>query len=588
MALDGVFLSLIGDEVNRRLEGARVDKIQQPDRDEIDIVFRLRSGSEKLLVSASPGNARVHFTQVSKENPLSAPMFCMLLRKHLSGGKFAGARQAGLERILFLDFDCYNELGDAVRRTLAAEIMGRHSNIILIDENERILDSIKHIDEDVSAVRQVLPGLHYELPPQQNKTSLLEAPTEQIVNAACAGRDDELPHALLSVMQGVSPVVCRELSQLACRAADARTGSLTPPQKERLIFFIARMAEQIRGGGAVPVMVTDAQTHRPLDFSFMEITQYGTAAATRRYEGFSELLEAFFYERDRIERFSRRSQDILKLLGNCSERVARRLENQRAELAKCEDRQALRVRGDLISSNLFRLQRGEALCELENYYEPGSPLLQIRLDPLLTPAQNAQSYYREYQKASAAQKHLTERIAADVEELAYLDSVFDELSRAESDTELSEIREELAGEGYLRQRGKSRAAKPRESKPLHYRSDDGIDVFVGRNNRQNDRLTLKASARSDLWLHTRNIPGAHVVIAAGGEAVPESTLKQAAVLAACHSRAKESRQVPVDYTLVRYVKKPAGAKPGKVIYEHFKTVFVNPDPQLAQRLAVKN
>lgn len=586
MALDGVFLSQIKNEINQKLAGARIDKIHQPERDEIDLVFRLRSGMERLLLSASSGNARAHFTQYNKENPTSAPMFCMLLRKHLAGAKFVGARQPGLERILFLDFECHNELGDLTRKTIACEIMGRHSNIILMDENDRIIDSVKRIDETLSSVRQVLPGLAYVLPPKQNKLSLLETPARQIAEAACERKDD-LPHALLIVTQGVSPVICREISQLACRAPDTRCETMNSAQKERLAFFLDRLARQIENGGAVPVMVSDAATRRPLDFAFMEITQYWTAAATKRYETFSSLLDDFYVERDRMERFTRRSQDILKLLGSCSERTSRRLSNRREELAKCEDRQALKIRGDLISANLYRLEKGMTSCKLENFYEEGNPLLEIPLDLLLTPAQNAQKYYRAYRKASVAESHLMGEIESDRQELVYLDSVFDELSRAESNAELSEIREELAIEGYLKRNVRKRPSSAQASAPLHYRSDDGFDIFIGRNNRQNDRLTLKTAAKSDLWFHTKNIPGAHVIVAANGKSVPEGTLSQAAALAAQHSKAKDSRQVPVDYTQVRNVKKPAGAKPGMVIYENYKTAYINPDEEIEKRLFVK-
>lgn len=584
MALDGVFLSQICKEINNRLDGARVDKVMQPERDEIDLLFRLRTGNERLLLSASSGNARVQFTEFQKENPVSAPLFCMLLRKHLAGGRFVAARQPGLERILFLDFDCRNELGDLVRRTVACEIMGRHSNIILTDENGKILDAVKHIDETLSSVRQVLPGLPYVLPPQQKKRNFLEEAPEAIVEAAVSQGGADLSRALLSTMQGVSPIVCRELCQLACRTTEARCDALTAGQKERLCFFIGRVAELVKSGEAVPVIVTDAATRKPLDFAFLEITQYGTAAATRRFDGFSELLDAFFRERDRLERYNRRSSDILKLLGGLSERVARRLQNRREELAKCGDRQTLRVAGDLISSNLYRLTKGDVSCELENFYEPGNPPVRLRLDPLLTPAQNAQRYYREYRKASVAEEHLIGEIASDEQELSYFDSVFDELTRAEDNAALSEIREELAGEGYLKRRGRRNGRPEKPAAPEHYRSDDGFDLYVGRNNRQNDRLTLKTAAKSDFWLHTRNIPGAHVIVSAKGRPVPDTTLTQAAALAALHSKAKDSRLVPVDYTQVRNVKKPAGAKPGMVIYENFKTAFVNPDENLARRL----
>ena len=585
MALDGALLSFITAEINARLENARVDKLQQPERDEIDITFRLRGGGEKLLLSASSNNPRAHFTCISKENPMTAPMFCMLLRKHLSGARFAGATQPGLERILFLNFDCFNEFGDEVRRTLAVEIMGRHSNIMLLDEKGRIMDAVKHVDETMSSKRQVLPGLQYEMPPQQDKRDVTDIPPHDVI-AKFHGRREELSKALIGVLQGVSPVVCRELAQLACRDAAARVGSLTSEQEERLAFFLKKLSSDIKGGKGVPVLISEAKSGRPLDFSFMDITQYGTAASVRRYDSFSQLLDAFYYERDRVERVTRRAHDILGVITNAVERVSRKLDNQRAELKTCGDRERLKICGDLILSNIFRLERGLSRCEIENYYEEGSPTVGIELNPRLSPAQNAQKYYREYRKAATAEKYLRQQIEIDEKELAYLDTVFDELSRATGESELEEIRYELTGEGYLKNRGRRADKRLRENAPLKFRSADGFEIMVGRNNRQNDKLTLKTANKRDIWLHTRNIPGAHVVISAGGAAVPAGTLTQAAMLAALHSRAKDSSQVPVDYTLVKNVKKPSGAKPGFVIYDDFKTVFVSPDAELGTRLKV--
>lgn len=587
MALDGIFLSQIKNEINRVLPGARVDKIQQPEKDEVDFVFRARADSDagellgtsnpRLLLSASAGNPRVHFTAQVKENPAAPPMFCMFLRKHLGGAKFVEARQQALERILFLDFTARNELGDEVLRTLAIEIMGRHSNIILIDEAGKIMDAVKHIDEEMSPQRPIFPGLLYRLPPMQEKPNPLTAPAEEIVRRIESGKDAELSRALLDNMQGISPVAAREIAVLACRGAEARSVSLTSEQRERLCFFIGRIAQEVSGGEARPVMASDAATGKPLDFSFMPITQYGLAASTKEFDTFSTLLDQFYRERDHMERFNQRAQDILRLLTNTVARIGRKLENQRAELEKCAGRERLKTCADLISANLYRLQKGQTSCELADFYQEGAPLTEIRLDPRLTPAQNAQKYYREYHKAATGEQFLRAQIESGKQELAYLDTVFDELTRASGESGLAEIRAELAAEGYLRAARKgSRAPAPRETGPLRFRSADGFDIFVGRNNRQNDRLTLKTAAKNDLWLHTRNIPGAHVILATGGLPAGDAAITEAAELAAAHSHAKDSRQVPVDYTLVKNVHKPQGAKPGMVIYENFHTAYVNP------------
>ena len=581
MALDGAFLRYLAAELNTCLSGTRVDKIQQPERDELDITFRSREGNRRLLLSASPNNPRVHLTEIPRENPLQPPMFCMLLRKHLSGARFAGVEQPGMERILFVRFDCHNELGDEVRRTLAVEVMGRRSNIMLLDDGGRIMDAVKHVDEQMSSVRPVLPGLHYEMPPAQDKAALTDLdPTA--VAADIRAQKGEVAKLLLGAVQGLSPIVCREMTFLACRDTAARAADMTPDQEQRLAFFLGRLRSSVRDGVGRPVLVADASTGRPLDFSFMDITQYGTGASVRDYPDFSRLLDGFYSERDRIERISRRAHDMLGVISGAVEHISRRIDNQRAELKAGEDRERLRVCGDLISSNMFRLRKGMSRCELENFYAEGSPAVAIELDPSLTPPQNAQKYYREYRKASVAENYLRTQIEAGRSELEYLDTVFEELSRAGGETELSEIREELIAEGYLKNRGKKSVQRPRESAPIHFISDDGFPILVGRNNRQNDRLTLRTAEKTDVWLHTHNIPGAHVIIRAGGRPVPETTLTQAAVLAAYHSKAKDSSQVPVDYTPVRNIRKPAGAKPGKVIYEGYHTAYVKPDPAVVE------
>lgn len=585
MALDGVFLSFLGSEINSALDGARVDRIHEPEKDEIDIVFRKRRGSAKLLISANANSPRMHLTEINKENPMSPPMFCMLLRKHLSGAKFSGVRQPGLERILFVDFLSRNELGDEVVRTIAVEVMGRYSNIILIDENGRILDAIKHVDETMSRERQILPGLNYKLPPKQDKLSILETPSDAITAVIRNGRNSELQKALLQTLQGVSPIVCRELSWKLTGDATAHTGDLAVEDYRKLSEILDKFRSDIINKNGVPFMVINPTTKKPMDFSFMPIRQYGEAVNTATFDSYSKLLDAFYTERDSIERMNQRTHDMVNMINSSIGRIQRKLLNQRTELAQSKGREQLRICGDILSANLYKLKKGLTSVSLPNFYEEGEPEITIKLDPALSPSRNAQKYYNEYRKASAAEKYLKEQIEAGEEELMYLESVLDELSRVQNESGLNEIRQELVEQGYLKNHGgKNSAKRVKESAPWHFRSDDGFDIFVGRNNRQNDRLTLKTAAKNDIWLHTRNIPGAHVIVISDGKDVPDTTLTQAAILAAVHSKAKDSAQVPVDYTLARYVKKPNGAKPGKVIYDNFKTAFVSPDLSLAERL----
>ena len=587
MALDGAFLSCLKEELSAALPEARIDKIHQPSREELVLSLRHRVGTEKLYISARANSPRVHFTEIALENPASPPMFCMLLRKRLTGGRLAAVRQPGLERALYFDFDCVNELGDIVRLTLAVEIMGRHSNIILIDGDGMIIDAIKRVDFEMSSVRPVLPGLPYSPPPlAAGRLDLSVCQPAELVGAALNGRDEELSKALLGVSHGLSPLICREVSHLATRGRDTNVRALTDDERQRAVFYLSRVKAAVETGeNRRPYILYDAD-NVPLEFSFMPITQYGLAAGGRDAESFSQLLDAFYAQKDAAVRTKQHAQDILRVLSNLSERTARKLENQRRELKRSGDRERLRIYGDLINASMGMIGKGADSAELVNYYDSECAAMVVPLDPSLSAAQNAQKYYKEYRKAQTAERVLKEQIERGERELRYFDSVFDALSRASALRELGELREELASGGYLKlQRSKQKPPAP--LKPIEFVSDDGFPILVGRNNVQNDRLTLKTSRGGDIWFHTKNIPGSHVIVQTEGRRPPDRTLEQAAVLAALHSKASESRQVPVDYTEVRNVKKPNGAPPGMVIYETNQTAYVTPDAALADRLKKK-
>ena len=397
------------------------------------------------------------------------------------------------------------------------------------------------------------------------------------------GRDAPLEQALLGISHGLSPLVCREMAHLALRGRTAPVRELTQEERERLVFFLGRLRETVLTGmRRVPYMLLKPDG-TPLDYSFLPVTQYGLSATGREMASFSALLDAFYAQKDAAERMKQRSHDILRVLTNVSERTSRKIQNQRRELEKSGRRDEKRIWADLINANLYQIKKGAAFADLVNYFDPDCGTMRVPLDPALSPAQNAQKYYKDYRKARTAETVLAEQIAAGERELQYIDTVFDALSRAESMRELSELREELAAGGYLRlQRGRQKPPPP--TKPLAFRSDDGFTILVGRNNVQNDRLTTKMARGGDIWMHTKNIPGSHVLVVTEGRIPPERTLEQAAVLAATHSRAAGSAQVPVDYTEARHVKKPAGAKPGMVIYETNRTAYVTPDASLADRL----
>lgn len=582
MALDGAFLRHLKKEITDRALGARVDKIYQPNKEELVFLLRTRQEAFKLLLSARANSPRIHFTQYAPENPKVPPMLCMLLRKRLSGAKLVEVRQPGLERLLYLDFDAANELGDKVRLSLVIEIMGKYSNIILVDGQGKIVDALKRVDEEMSSQRLVQPGLTYELPPAQNKPCMLECQPEEIVEAIVhQPKNQSLNKGILNALQGLSPVVCREIEHQVGRGQELFTRDLTQEQRERLRFFLERLFTTVRDTAGEPYMVTKIKG-KPMEFSFLNIVQYGTLASVSRWEDFSSLLDEFYEERDRQDRMRVKAQDLLRLLANASERLSRKINLQRGELARSEDREHLRVCGDLINANLYRIERGSAFADLENFYDENR-LMRVKLDPALNATQNAQKYYKEYRKAKTAQQVLGEQIAQAEQELLYVDSVFDCLSRAQSESELNEIRQELREEGYLKA-VRDKRKPPAPLAPLEFVSSEGFRILVGRNNRQNDKLTLKQANNNDIWLHTKNIPGSHTIIVTGGRQPGDATLKEAAMLAAYHSRAKDSSQVPVDYTQVRYVSKPQGAKPGMVIYVHYQTLFVTPQHELTEKL----
>lgn len=615
MALDGAMMRLVAAELEEKILGSKVDKIHQPSREELVFVMRGKNGTHRLLISARASFPRINLTGDVIENPAQPPMLCMFLRKTLCGSRLAAVRQPAMDRILALDFEGFSELGDRQTLTLIVEIMGRCSNAVLVDKDMKIIEALKRVDGAMSSARMILPGLHYTPPPVQDKLDPLAAGPDDILDRIFSLGDIPLHKAVLSSIMGISPIIARELAYRACRSVDLRTGEISLEARVKLRSYLVIFKELLEKGGQ-PTMVCQPGG-KPFDVSVMRIEQYGTAMITRDYPDYSSMLDAFSGERDLAERMKVKSHDVLRILANASDRVARRLAAQGSELEEAKKRDSLRLYGDLINANIYRMKKGDAFLEAENYmaddeasYNDGTSYdgtsydgtsyegntVKIALDPRLTPAQNAQRYYKEYRRKQTAQARLEPLIEQGQKELEYLDAVFDALSRASTNAEVSEIRAELVGEGYIRKSGKSDKTGPKGGKkaasassaslpPLRFVSDDGFEILVGRNNRQNDRLTLRDAAKNDIWLHTLKIPGAHVIIRSGGEKVPDSTIEQAAVIAACHSRGRESGLVPVDYTLAKHVFKQNGAKPGMVNYTDQRTVYVRPDAELAKRLS---
>lgn len=581
MALDGAFLYAVKQELDV-LIGGRIDKIYQPSREEIIVSIRTRQGGFKLLISASASSARIHITQMSVDNPMTPPMFCMLLRKHLGSGKLTAIRQDGLERIIYLDFECINELGDIVTVTLACEIMGKYSNLIVINNEGKIIDSIKRVDGDMSRERIVLPGMPYEFPPRDDRISFVDSDEETIRSTVSNLKNAELSKALISAFEGISPVLAREWAYYTGKGKELNGAEMSSDEIDRLVFVIMMSKKALIGNDCRFTTVTNKEGLLK-DFSFIRLNQYGNLMITKEHTSACELLDYFYAQRDRTARLKQRANDLFRLLMNTTERITKRIANQKNELKDCEKKEDMKLKGDLLSANIYRLQKGDKKAVLENFYDESCPQIEIKLDSRLTPSQNAQKYYSEYRKSLTAEKKLAEQIALGEEELKYIDSVFDSLTRANTENEVNELRLELAEQGYIRA-VRLKGKPPKSNPPSEYLSSDGYTILLGRNNKQNDKLTMKTAAKTDIWLHTHNIPGSHAIIVTNGETPPDSTIEEAAIIAAVNSKAKDSSQVPVDYCLVKFVKKPVGAKPGMVIFTNNKTLYVTPDKELEERL----
>ena len=587
MPLDALCLSGVVHELQNALSGAKIDKIYQPGRDEVVLALRAPAGNVKLLLSANPSHPRAHLTQISRENPDKPPMFCMLLRKHLAGARLLELVQPPMERVVDLRLEALDELGDRVERRLVLEAMGRRSNLILLDGEGRIMDCLRRVDSDMSARRQVLPGLFYRLPPAQEKldpSSLDRAALESAL--AAAPEESQADKWLLDTFGGLSPLICRELAFRAGGATDARLHQMGEGGRSRLLDELEGLLRSVQENSFTPVML-EKEGH-PSDFTFQPISQYGPAVSCVPFPSFSALLDRFYEQRENQERVRQRGQDLIRSVTNARDRAARKIGLQEQELAATRDRERLRQFGDIITSNLHAMEKGMSRLTAADFYDPECPQIHIPLDPLLTPQQNAAKYYKEYNKAKTAESILTLQLEKGRRDLDYLNSVLEAIALAEGERDLQEIRQELTDTGYLRRPSKARDRGKRvASKPMEFRSSSGLRISVGKNNTQNDLLTTKQAFKSDLWFHTQKIHGSHVILWTEGGQPDLTSIQEAAQLAAWFSQGRESGKVAVDYTPVKYVKKPGGARPGMVVYTTYETAYVAPDGELARRLRVK-
>ena len=570
MAFDAFFLSAVLEEVRQRTREARVDKIHQPSRDTLILQLKCREGREKLLFALNPTAPRLHLTSSSPENPPEPPMFCMLLRKHLLGARLLTVTQPSMERCATFTFDCIDEMGDHVEKRLVAELMGRTCNLYLLSPEGRILDCLRRIGLDESTRRAALPGLMYQEPEPITKAD----PSEEGVYSQILAQPgaDVLSDRLMDNLGGLSPLVCREAALYAAGSADARVEGLDLEKTAQALelFFREHLTHPAPYYYALP-------DGTPKQFAFCPIRQYGSC---QRSESFSQLLDSYYITRDRKDAMRQKSQAVRKTVQNLCTRLQRKLAIQEKELEATYDRERLRQLGDILTANIHRVVKGQTSVECEDFYDENMALIQIPISPILSPQQNAAKFYKDYARMKNAEKELTRQISLGEEELQYLRSVLEELNRAQTDAELEEVRRELQEGGYLKADTGKRKMKQSKLPPMRFESTDGYPIYVGRNNRQNEELTFRLARKDDIWLHAQKVHGSHVIISCGGTTPPDDTITQAAQLAAHYSESVGGQNLPVDVTTVRQVKKIPNGKPGMVIYHTYRTVIVNPYPDI--------
>ena len=592
MAFDAITVAAMTQEVCRVLLEAKVDKIYQSEKDEIRIGFRTRQGAKKLLLSAGADFPRFCLTQADRQNPAKPPMFCMVLRKHLGGAKLVDVQQVGFERVVDFTFSCYDELGDFSKKHLMVEIMGRFSNVIFTDDDGKIIDSLKHINGFTSRVREVLPGLSYVLPPvQEEKIDPMKAQLDDFLSVAKErGQEAKLPKFLLNHIRGISPLIAREITDKVRQYDALATGeeSYSDSAVAQVLVDFFYLVKQADFHAYIIIDKTDG---RQVDFAPVAIGQYGAGADVVVCESLSEACETFYEKRDAHTRLKQKSSDLSHAVNQHLERCRKKILLQQSALSEADQKEQYREFGDLIMANIGRIQKGDRSLVTVNFYDAEGKDIVIPLDEALSPSQNAQYYYKKYNKLKVAQIEQEKQMKMAQADMAYLEEVASFIEQAQSVQDLSQIRQELVKEGYLKRTSvtkkneKKVAGKPTLRDYMHFVSRDGFDIYVGKNSTQNDVLTTKIANASDWWFHTKNIPGSHTVIKLGlNKDVTDETLMEAAQIAAYYSKARGSSQIPVDYTTIKNVKKPNGAKPGMVIYDHYRTLYVKSDENLIKNL----
>ena len=575
MPMDGLTAGFAARELDRKLAGGRIDKISQPEKDTVIMVVRADGENRRLLLCASPNNARCHLTVSSFSNPLEPPVMCMMLRKQLLGGRILSVRQVAGDRVIHIDMDIIDELGDHVLRRLILEIMGRHSNLILTDGEGRIIEATRHVSQDMNRVRQILPGLTYEAPPPQDKMIPERANQQELYERLTAQGDVPLYKALSQSVMGLSTVTAKELAFRVLQPGEEKAVDLMEAAS-RLTDLLLKLPER-----ADPCIVVDGDGNCTdvMPFPYFSVQQ-GTRKNCR---SLSEAMEAFFGSRDQKDRLAQKSASMVRILKGQIERCEKKLALQEEELSGAAKMEEYRIMGDVINANLWQLKKGMQEVELDNFYDPEGGTIRIPLDTQLTPSQNAQRYFKKYQKARSAKITAAEQKEKTLKELDYLEGALLDVGKCVGESELEEIRQELARAGYVKKNTSRRQQRDLpKSKPYRYCSSDGIEIWVGKNAVQNERMTLAAKP-GETWLHAKNMPGSHVLIRTE-DTVPESTLREAALLAAWYSKGQNSSTVPIDYTLRKYVKKPGGTPAGVVIYTNQHTVYMTAEAKDIQAI----
>lgn len=583
MALDGITVAGIVSELNKKLLGGRIDKIYQPLADEIIFTVRSIGQNYKVLVSANSSHPRMHITQIQKQNPISAPIFCMVMRKYIAGAKITKIYQPDFERMIILEVESMNELGDITPKKLILEMMGKHSNFIVVDEHNKILDAIKRVSHDKSSVREVLPGKEYCMPPSQQKQNPLFMTKEHIFEQLQKQSGAKVQEVLYQSYTGISPILASEICFRANIDSSYFCEQLTEQNKQSIYTAFYNVLEQVKQQQFCYYIYYDE--YKLLDFSVLNMEQF-QQFSKKQYESILMLLEDYYAEKDNLYHVRQKSHDMRRILLSNIERCAKKKEIQKRTEKEVASKDKWKIKGELLTANIHAISKGMSIFRTINFYDPEYKEIEIAIDPTKTPSENAQKYFSKYNKAKRTLAALEIQKKQNDEELAYLETIFQSLETAKEEADLDEIRMELVEQGYMKRKTakKNKPQKSKKTKPLHYISSDGFDIYVGKSNIQNDELTLHTAQGSDIWLHTKDIAGSHVIIKTNGIDVPDSTLLEAANISAYFSKGKNSSHVPVDYTLRKYVKKPNGAKPGMVIYERNKTIYITPDEKNIKKL----